>query len=126
MTAEQMLQRSTHVFIGVIEKHEYPNKLLFRVSGEDSDRWTVVDMRVRVEMVLRGIEPRSVIDIYEAFPIGGLGGDWNLTHNNSRYLFPVRLDNGHYHVVRDLLRSIFPVYSRRHDRLLPLDDSHPF
>ena len=87
MTADQMLQRSSHVFIGVIEKHEYPNKLLFRVSGEDAERWRVIDMRVRVEMVLRGIEPRSVIDIYEAFPTGGLTGDWNLTHNNSRYLF---------------------------------------
>jgi hypothetical protein len=125
MTADQMLQRSSHVFIGVIEKHEYPNKLLFRVSGEDAERWRVIDMRVRVEMVLRGSEPRSVIDIYEAIPTGGANANSNSTHDGSRYLFPVRVEGGHYHVVRDVLRSIFPVYSGRHNRL-PLDDSRPF
>ena len=125
MTAEQMLQRSTHVFIGVIERHEFPNKLLFRVTGEDAQRWRVVDRRVRVEMVLRGIEPRSLIDIYEAIPTGGANANSNSTHDGSRYLFLVRLEYGHYHIVRDLLRSIFPVYSGRHDRL-PLDDSRPF
>lgn len=125
MTVEQMLQCSTHVFIGTIEKHELPNRLLFRVSGEDAEHWRVIDRRVRVEMVLRGIEPRSVIDIYEAFPTGGLTGDWNSTHDHARYLFPVRMEGGRYHVVRDFRRSIFPVYSGRHDRL-PLEDSRPF
>lgn len=125
MTAEQMLQRSTHVFIGTIEKHEYPNELLFRVSGEDAEHWRVIDRRVRVEMVLRGFEPHSVIDIYEAIPTGGANADSNSTHDDSRYLFLVRLEDGHYHVVRDLQRSIYPVYSGRHDRL-PLDDSRPF
>lgn len=122
MTAEQMLQRSTHVFIGVIEKQEFLNRFLFRVSGEDAANWRVVDMKVKVEMVLRGVEPRTTIDIYEAFPTGGLSGDWNLTQDNRRYLFPVRLENGRYHLTRDFWRSIFPVYSGRHDRL-PLDDS---
>jgi hypothetical protein len=122
MTPEQMLQHATHVFIGVIEKHELPNKLLFRVSGEDAGRWRVVIMRVHVEMVLRGIESHSHVDVYEAFPNGGLSGDWNLTQDNRRYLFPVRLENGHYRLVRDFRRSIYPVYSGRHNRW-PLDDS---
>ena len=122
MTPEQMLQRSTHVFIGVIEKHEFPNRLLFRVSGEDTGHWRVVNMRVHVELVLRGTEPHPTIDVYEAVPTGGVTGDWNSTEDNRRYLFPVRLENGRYHVVRDFLRSIYPVYSGRHNRL-PLDDS---
>lgn len=46
MTPEQMLQRSTHVFIGVMEKHEFPSRLLLWVSGEDAGRWRVIDMRV--------------------------------------------------------------------------------
>jgi hypothetical protein len=125
MTAEQMLQRSTHVFIGVIEKHEYSNKFLFRVSGEGSEHWRVMDRKVRVEMVLRGSEPRSVIDIYEAIPPGGANANSNSTNDGSRYLFPVRVENGRYHLVRDLLRSIYPVDSGRHDRL-PLEDSRPF
>jgi hypothetical protein len=124
MTFDQLLQRSTHVFIGVIEKHEAPNRFLFRVSGEDAAEWRVIDMKVKVEMVLRGVEPRTTIDIYEAFPTGGLSGDWNLTQDNRRYLFPVRLEDGQYHLTRDFWRSIFPVYSGRHDRL-PLDDSRP-
>ena len=33
-TPEQILQRSTHVFIGVIEKHEFPTRLLLRVSAK--------------------------------------------------------------------------------------------
>lgn len=81
-------------------------------------------MRVHVETVLRGSEPNPTIDVYEVFPTGGVTGDWNLTHDNGRYLFLVRLENGHYHVVRDFWRSIYPVYSGRHDRL-PLDGSRP-
>ena len=91
MTTEQLLQGSTHLFIGVIEKHEFPNRFLFRVSGEDGGKWRVIRMKVKVELVLQGVEPRPRIDIYEAFPIGGLSGDWNLTQDNRRYLFPVRL-----------------------------------
>ena len=122
MTADQLLRRSTHVFIGVIEKHEFPNRFLFRVSGEEATNWRVIDMKVKVEMVLRGAEPRTTIDIYEAFPTGGLSGDWNLTQDNLRYLFPVRLEDGRYHLTRDFWRSVFPVYSGRHDRL-PSDNS---
>jgi len=122
MTADQILQRSTHVFIGVIEKQEFQNRFLFRVAGEDSERWRIVKIKLRVEVVLRGTESRPVIDVYEAFPTGLLNGDWNSTHRNSRYLFPVRIEDGRYHLVRDFWRSIFPVYSGRHDRL-PLDES---
>jgi hypothetical protein len=125
MTPEQMLQRSTHVFIGVIQKHEFPNPLLFRVSGEDAGKWKVLKRSVRVETVLRGEESRPVIDVYEAFPTGVISGAMNLTQDNHRYLFPVRLENGRYHLVQDFLRSIYPIYSGRHNRL-PLDESRPF
>ena len=125
MTTGQMLQQSTHVFIGVILKHEFPNRLLFRISGEDAASWRVIRMKIRVEMVVRGTEPRAVIDVYEAFPTGGVTGDWNSTHDHRRYLFLVRVENGRYHVVRDFRRSIFPVHSGHHSRL-PLDDSRPF
>lgn len=81
-------------------------------------------MRVQVEMALRGIELRLVIDVYEAFPTGVLTGDWNLTQNHRRYLFLVRLENGRYRVVRDFWRSSYPVYSGRHNRL-PLGDAMP-
>jgi hypothetical protein len=121
---EELLQHSTHVFIGVIEKHEHPNRLLIRVSGKDAGHWMVVKMRVRVENVLRGTESRPVVDIYEVFWAFGLTGDWNLTQDNGRYLFPVRWENGRYHLTRDFWRSIYPVYSGRHSRL-PLDDSRP-
>jgi hypothetical protein len=125
MTPEQMLQRSTHVFVGVIEKQEFPNRFLFRVSGEDPGKWRVLRRRVRVETVLRGEESRPVIDVYEVFSTLGVSGDWNSTQDNRRYLFPVRLENGRYHVALDFRRSIYPIYSGRHDRL-PLDDSRPF
>jgi hypothetical protein len=123
MTRDELLERSTHVFIGVIEKHEFPNRLLFGVVGPGGSRWRVIGMKVKVEMVLKGVESRTTIDIYEAFPAGGvLSGDWNNTKDNGRYLFPVRLENGRYHVTRDFRRSIFPVHSGRHDRL-PANDS---
>jgi hypothetical protein len=125
MTPEQILQRSTHVFIGVVEKQELANRFLFRASGGDAGKWRVFRTKVRVETVLRGEESRPVIDIYEVFPTGVLTGDWNSTQDNGRYLFPVHLEDGRYHVVRDFWRSIYPVYSGRHDRL-PLDDSRPF
>lgn len=125
MTADQLLQRSTHVFIGVIEKHEYQNRIFFRVTGKNAGRWRVVSMRVRIENVLRGEESRPVVEVYEAFPMVALSGDWNATQDGRRYLFPVRLEHGHYHVSRDFLRSIYPVYSGRHNGL-PLDDSGPF
>jgi hypothetical protein len=94
MTPEQMLQRASHVFIGVIEKHEFPNRFLFRVTGEQAEGWFVVRMKVRVETTLRGTGSRPEMDIYEAFPGGGLAGDWNLTQNGRRYLFLVRLESG--------------------------------
>lgn len=124
MGSQEILRRSTHVFIGVIERHEHPSKLLIRVTGEDAGKWMVVRMRVRIENVLRGFESRPVVDIYEVFWAGGLMGDWNSTQDNYRYLFPVRWENGRYHLTRDFWRSIYPVYSGSHRRL-PLTDASP-
>jgi hypothetical protein len=125
MTKDQMLARADHVFIGVIEKQEYENWLFLKVPGANRGDWTILKRHVRVETVLRGQEPRQSITIYEYFPNGGLTGDWNLTHEGQRNLFLLRVENGRYHLVRDFWRSIFPIYSGKHDRL-PLDDTHPF
>lgn len=125
MTPDQLIDRSTHLFIGVIEKYESQNRLFFRVTGDDAGDWRVIRMQVRIENVLRGRESRPVIDIYEAFPTGALTGNWNATQDQRRYFIPVRLEQGQYHVSRDFWRSIYPIYSGRHDGL-PLEDSHPF
>ncbi len=120
-----MLDRASHIFIGVIEKQEFENWLFLRVPGDNSSYWKVLRRKVRVENVLRGVEPRKTIDIYEIFWTGGASGDWNLTQDNRRYLFLTRIENGRYHVVRDWWRSIFRIYSGKHDRL-PLAENHPF
>lgn len=125
MTKDQMLARSDHVFIGTIEQQERENWPFFRVPGYSIGDWAVFRMRVRVDMVLRGTEPRSVVGIYEiVVNRGGVSGDWNLTQDEHRYLFPVRVEDGRYHVTRDWWRSIFPIYSGKHARL-PLDERHP-
>ena len=125
MTKDQMLARADHIFIGVIEKQEGENWLFLQVPGAKRGDWTILKRQVRVETVLRGQEPRQSVTIYEYFPNGGLTGDWNLTHEGQRNLFLLRVENGRYHLVRDFWRSIFPIYSGKHDRL-PLDDTHPF
>jgi len=122
MTAGQMLDRATLVFVGVIERQIFVNWPFLTVPGEDSNNWRVLNRRVRVEAIALGKEPRKVIDVYEIFAIGGATGDWNSTQNDGRYLFLVRLENGRYHVVRDWWRSIFPIGSGKHDRF-PLDSS---
>jgi hypothetical protein len=125
MSRDQMLDRASHIFIGVIEHHEFENWLFLRVPGDHSGFWKVLRRRVRVENVLRGVEPRKTIDIYEIFWTDGASGDWNATQDDQRYLFLTRTENGRYHVVRDWCRSIFRIYSGKHDRL-PLDENHPF
>jgi len=124
-----MLARADHVFVGVIQKHALESQRLFSwdLPGEDPDRakyWKIARRQVRVELVLRGTEPRKVVDIYEMYWTGGTTGNWNSTRDGERDLFLVRVENGRYHVVRDWWRSIFPVTSGPH-RYLPLDDSRP-
>lgn len=108
MTPDEIVQRSTHLLIGVIEKHEFPTSLLFRPGAEDPPGWRVIRMRIRVELVIRGQEPNPTVDIYEVFPTVGVSGDWNSTQDGGRYLFPVRKEHGHYRVTRDFWRSIYP------------------
>jgi hypothetical protein len=84
--------------------------------------WKMLRRQVRVELVIRGVERRRVIQVYEYFWTGGASGDWNFTTDDERALFLVRHENGKYHVVRDWWRSIYPV-TGPHKRL-PLDDSH--
>jgi hypothetical protein len=124
MAADQMLDRASLVFVGVIERHIVLSWPFLSIPGEDSKYWRVVDMRVRIEAIARGEERRKVVDVYEFVWVGGTSGDWNLTQDNHRYLFLVRLENGRYHVVRDWWRSIFPIGSGGHDRF-PLDSSRP-
>jgi hypothetical protein len=122
-----MLARATHVFIGVIQKHQFDSWPLFRLNipGDDSSTakyWKILRREVRVEMILRAAESRRVVDVYEIFWTGGGSGDWNYTQDGERALFLVRVENGRYHVVRDWWRSIFPVTTGPHSRL-PLDGS---
>jgi hypothetical protein len=78
-----------------------------------------------LETVLRGVEERERIDVYEVFWTGGTSGDWNSTHDGERAIFPLRLEQGYYRIVWDWWRSIFTVTSGPHPRL-PLDESRPF
>jgi len=125
MSPVQMLQRSDHVFIGVIEQHEFEKWPFFRVPGQASSNWRILRRRIRVENVLRGVETRKQVDIYEIYGAGGASGDWNSTQDGERALFLVRVENGRYHVVRDWWRSIFQIHSGAHSRL-PLDEARPF
>lgn len=129
MTRDEILARSSLVFVGVIESHDIdlrplPPASLPGIAPASLELWKIMRRRVRVELVLRGTETRKEIDVYEIFYSGATSGDWNSTRNGERDLFLVRIENGHYHVVRDWWRSIFPVTSGPHRRL-PLDDSHP-
>jgi len=124
MTADQMLDRATLVFVGVIERQTFVSWPFLRIPGQDSKYWRVLDRRVRIEAIARGEERRNVVDVYEYFWVAGANGDWNATFENDRYLFLVRPENGKYHVVRDWWRSIYPVRSGKHDRF-PLDLSRP-
>jgi hypothetical protein len=119
-----MLSRASHVFVGVIQRQQFESWPFFRLhSGTDDPAyWKILRREIRVEMVLRGTESRSVVSVYEIYWTGGASGNWNSTHDGERDLFLVRVENGRYHVVRDWLRSIFPVASGPHSRL-PLDDS---
>ncbi len=124
-----MLARASHVFIGVIQKQQIDSWPFFRLNvpgaaPSTAKYWKIRRREVRVEMVLRGIESRKVVDVYEIFWTGGASGDWNFTQNGQRALFLVRVENGRYHVVRDWWRSIFPVTSGPHSHL-PLDESRP-
>jgi hypothetical protein len=126
MPPDQMLSRASHVFVGVIQKQQFESWPLFRLHNgtDDPAYWKILRREIRVELVLRGSEPRNVVNVYEIFWTGGASGNWNSTQNGERDLFLVRVENGRYHVVRDWLRSIFPVTSGLHSRL-PLDESHP-
>jgi hypothetical protein len=130
MTADQMLDRASLVFIGVIRDQQIEPRYAFhwiaspRQQSPTDRYWRGLSRKVEVETVIRGTESRKMIDVYEIFWTGGATGDWNSTDEGERALFMVRIENGRYHVVRDWLRSVFPVTTGPHDRL-PLDDSHP-
>jgi hypothetical protein len=129
MTHDQMLQRATHIFVGTIERGRLESNDLFHLNPKETDvphgrYWRILRRDVRIEIVIRGVEARKVVPIYEYFWIGGANGDWNATQEGERDLFLVRLEGGRYHIVRDWWRSIFEVASGYHSRL-PMDDSHP-
>jgi hypothetical protein len=129
MSPEEMLDRATLVFVGVIQSHDWETSPFFSLylPGEELDRsnlWKPLRRRVQVETVLRGHQTKKLIDVYEVFWTSVATGDWNSTRDNERYLFLVRVENGHYHVVRDWSGSIFRI-SGPHTRL-PLTESTPF
>ena len=130
MTYDEMLKRSSLVFVGVIEKHHIEPRPFTLIDPPEMysptpQSWKIMRREIRIESVLRGAESRKVVDVYEFFGQGPTVGDWNSTWDGERALFLVQLENGRYHVVRDWWRSIFPITSGP-KRGLPLDDSHPF
>ena len=124
---EEKLSRASVVLVGVVERHKLEPGYLFRGIGPGGDRsenWRVVRRRVRVETVLRGVEKRARIDVYEVYWIGGASGDWNATYDGERAIFPLRQEQGRYRLTQDWTRSIFPVTTGPHARM-PLDESRP-
>src|ERR1035438_792626 len=122
MSSGEMLERASHIFVGVIQKQSFDSWPFFRLNipGDDPSTakyWKILRRKVRIEMMLRGAESRSVVDVYEIFWTGGTSGDWNSTQDGDRALFLVRIENGRYHVVRDWWRSVFPVTDRKSTRL---------
>jgi hypothetical protein len=128
MSSDEMLDRASLVFVGVIQEQLYERWPSFRLvlpqaNSQDRQYWRVLRRKVRVETVLRGTEPHDIIDLYEVFWVGGASGSWNGTEVGDRDLFLLNKERGLYRVVRDWRRSIFPITTGPHERL-PLDDSH--
>ncbi len=118
MSSKEMLACASHVFIGIIQKHQF--EIAFQViapAERDASKWKVLRREVLVETVLLGSESRKVVDVYEVFWTGGTSGDWNSTQDGERVLLPLRMDRGRYRVVRDWWRSIYPVTTGPHTRL---------
>ena len=64
MSANEMMARASHIFVGVIQKQQFESWPFLRFSfpGMDSPTakcWKVLRREVRVEMVLRGAESRK-------------------------------------------------------------------
>jgi hypothetical protein len=91
MSSEAMLARASHVFIGVIQKHQLESWPFFRLkipgaNPADAKYWKILRREVRIEMVLRGTESRKVVDVYEIFWTDGTSGDWNSTQDRQRFI----------------------------------------
>lgn len=120
MTPEEMADRATLAFVGVIRSQKFIN-WPWSPGGEG---WGMLLRRVTIEAIARGQESRKEIDIYEYYGMLGASGNWNATFNGYRYFFLVRKEGDRYHVVRDWWRSIFEVRSGYHDRF-PLSSGAP-
>jgi hypothetical protein len=105
MSPAQMLERSTHVFIGVIKGHHFRQLASFRVAGDNTGYWKMLRSRVRIEAVLRGHATPGDADVYEIAWTSSATGSWNSTENGGRYLFLCVWRNGRYLVVRDWAAS---------------------
>ena len=81
MSPEQMFERATHVLVGVIEKHDIERWPFLSVPGfpgmdpREQRYWRVMRRRVHVELVVKGVEPRRLIDVYEIFWTGATNGN---------------------------------------------------
>src|SRR5690349_11676775 len=92
----ELWARSSHIFLGVIEDHVLPFYPLYRKPGDDTGYWRILRRRVRIEAVVKGVEPRPYVYIYEIFWTGGATGGWNATQSNARYIIPLRIEDGVY------------------------------
>ncbi len=120
----QLYTRSSHLFVGFAVGSVYPFFPFFSVPGEKPNEWRIVRHQLSIETVLIGAEKRPLVYVYEIVPAGGRSGDWNYIVKGQRYLFPVRVEDGVYHLSGDHWRSVSAIHSGRHDRL-PLDGSQP-
>jgi hypothetical protein len=125
---EEMVKRASLVVVGVIEKQALQSRMFYRASVPDEvgalRYWRVLRRRLRVETVLQGAEANRSIEVFEVYWTGGATGNWNATHEGQRAVFLLRQERGHYRVVQDWRRSIFPVASGPHEGL-PLDATRP-
>jgi hypothetical protein len=125
---EEMVKLASLVVVGVIEKQVLQSRLFYRASVADevgaSRYWRILRRRLRVETVLQGVEPNEIIDVFEVYWTGGATGNWNAKREGQRAVFLLRQQNGHYRLVQDWRRSIFPVASGPHEAM-PLDATRP-
>jgi hypothetical protein len=62
MSPDEMLARADHVFVGVIQKHEFDSGPLFRwdlpgVEPANTKCWRILRREARLALVLRGAAP---------------------------------------------------------------------
>lgn len=87
MTPEEMADRATLAFVGVIRSQKFINW----PWGAAGEGWGMLLRRVTVETIARGQESRKEVDLYEYYGTLGASGNWNATFNGERYYSGLQL-----------------------------------